>query len=125
MRHLPQEWNREEVIRVFNRVWDAIDGKVSTATTTKTAPTINSAAAGSYSSTGTGTKGDTGDTGATGATGAVGDILVGARFEYEVLTDAEGNILTDESGYALMGMDMTPVPLTGVDGADVGLLSRT
>lgn len=127
MRHLPINNSPQELIRVVNRIWDAIEtgGSLATANTkTKTSVAMSSGggSVGSVSSGSAGTPGLDGAAGATGPTGDPGLALVGSRNDWEVLVDSDGGILTDENGYALMGVNSSNEVLCGVDGNMISVL---
>lgn len=118
MRHLPNSNEREEIVRVINRIWDAIDSVNTNGTSQNTKKSITQTGVVGFSGGSTSSKGDKGDKGETGPTGTKGgeDLLVGNLNQWEVLIASDGGILVGPSGYALMGVNTSSVVLCGVTG---------
>lgn len=115
MRHLPINNTPPELIRVVNRIWDAIEkGSDVAPTVTTRSNTGISGSGGGSSSVSVGPAGPAGVDGADGATGDPGLALVGAKDKREVLMELDGSVLTDEHGYALIGVNTENEVLCGV-----------
>lgn len=110
------------MVRVINRIWDAIG---NTSSSLVGPVTTTGKASSGQSSQVQGAQGLQGLPGATGPTGAAGgeNLLVGKRDDWEFLVGDDGSILTDENGYALIGINSSDELLYGVDGNVVGPLS--
>ncbi len=72
-----------------------------------------------------GPQGATGATGPAGAAGSAANLLVGANHQIEVLMGPDGSILTDNLGYALMGVNVTSTIITGADTVSIGVLNAS
>lgn len=46
--------------------------------------------------------------------GGISSLMTGAEETVEVLTDPNGSVLTDENGYALLGVKVSSILMTGV-----------
>lgn len=55
--------------------------------------------------------------------GGISILLTGAEETVEVLTDPNGSVLTDENGYALLGVKVSSTIMTGVGDTAVEVLS--
>lgn len=73
----------------------------------------------------TGPTGPTGPQGPAGADGSAANLLVGANHQIEVLMGPTGDILTDNWGLALMGVNVASTIITGADTVSVGVLNAT
>jgi len=81
---------------------------------------------GSAGTTGSvGPAGPTGATGPAGADGSAANLLVGANHQVEILVGPTGDVLTDNWGLALMGVNVTSTIITGSDTVSVGVLNAT
>lgn len=70
-----------------------------------------------------GPQGPKGDTGPAGADGSAANLLVGANHQVEVLLGPTGDVLTDEWGLALMGVNVTSTIITGAGNVSLEVLN--
>lgn len=72
-----------------------------------------------------GPQGPKGDTGPAGADGSAANLLVGANHQVEVLLGPTGDVLTDERGLALMGVNVTSTIITGAGNVSIEVLNAS
>ena len=77
------------------------------------------------SSASVGPVGPQGATGPAGADGSVASMLVGANHQVEVLVGPTGDVLTDEWGLALMGVNVTSTVITGAGSVSIEVLNAS
>ena len=73
----------------------------------------------------TGPTGPTGLQGPAGVDGSAANLLVGANHQVEVLVGPNGDVLTDNWGLALMGVNVTSTIITGADTVSIGVLNAS
>lgn len=116
--HLPHSNELAELRRVLELIQREHAKSVSTlATTVKTATASSSGSIGAV--------GATGATGAAGADGSTASMLVGAEHAFEVLMASDGGVLTDENGYALIGVKVYSTIITGAGTSSFEVLNAT
>ena len=116
-------------VQELNRVLELIQKQGNSAPTSSNAQNSSSPSGGSgssvFGSTTTGTPGPPGKDGVAGVNGSTASLLVGADLIPEILLDANNNVLTDESGYALIGIHVSSSILTGAGVSSIEVLSGT
>ena len=114
-------------VQELNRVLELIQKQGNSAPASSNAQNSSSPSGGSgsivFGSTATGTTGPTGPAGPAGVDGSTASLLVGADLIPEALLAANGDILTDESGYALIGVHVSSSILTGTGVSSIEVLS--
>jgi hypothetical protein len=117
MIHLPNSTDIAEIRRVFELVQREQPKEATTTTTTtpkkQAGVTATQSSTSSSGGSSVGIPGPQGPAGADG-TSASSNLMVGAMLVPEILLDANGDVLTDPSGYALIGVKVESVVLTGI-----------
>lgn len=107
----------------INRVLELIQKNPAASVVSNTSASPSGGGGGiSVSVAATGAKGDKGDK---GDTGDVASMLVGTEMGFEVLVADNGDVLTDEFGYALMGVKVYTTIITGAGSASFEVLNAT
>ena len=113
----------------LNRVLELIQKEsakpVQTQTIINNAPSGGGTVIGASSAGQTGPTGPTGPQGPAGADGSAANLLVGANHQVEVLVGPNGDVLTDNWGLALMGVNVTSTIITGADTVSIGVLNAS
>jgi hypothetical protein len=120
--HLPLNTTLPELRRVLELIQKQTTTQLAASQATTVAPSGGSSA---VSGSSTGTQGPKGDTGAAGAPGSAANLLVGANHQIEVLFGPDGSVLTDNLGYALIGVNVSSTIITGADTLSIGVLNAT
>ena len=85
----------------------------------------SSSPGGGGSSASVGPQGPQGPAGPAGADGSAANLLVGANHQVEVLVGPTGDVLTDEWGLALMGVNVTSTVITGAGSVSIEVLNAS
>ena len=114
-------------VQELNRVLELIQKRGNSAPTSSNAQNSSSPSGGSsiLGSTAPGTPGPPGKAGVDGINGSTASLIVGADLIPEILLDANHNVLTDENGYALIGIHVSSSILTGAGVSSIEVLSGT
>ena len=111
-------------VQELNRVLELIQRPGNAAPTPSNAQNSSSPSGGSGSSVfGSTATGATGPAGPAGVNGTTATMIVGADLIPEILLDANHNVLTDENGYALIGIHVSSSILTGAGVSSIEVLS--
>ena len=120
--HLPQNTTLPELRRVLELIQKQTTNKIlNTPNISSSSPSGGSG----VSSASVGPVGPQGATGPAGADGSVASMLVGANHQVEVLVGPTGDILTDEWGLALMGVNVTSTVITGAGSVSIEVLNAS
>ena len=111
-----------ELNRVLELIQKESARQGTTQTITSNMPSGGGAVIGGTSS---GQVGPTGPQGPAGADGSAANLLVGANHQVEVLVGPTGDVLTDNWGLALMGVNVTSTIITGADTVSIGVLNAS
>lgn len=118
MIHRVHSTNLVEVNRVLELIQKQVGENI-------TAQVAKATSAGGGTTTGTSVVGPAGPTGPAGADGSHADMLVGAEQSVEILLDANGDVLTDNLGYALLGVKVSSTIITGAGSSSFEVLNAT
>ena len=120
--HLPQNTTLPELRRVLELIQKQSTQQVQTVTTT--APQGGAGVSGGGSAS-VGPQGPQGPAGPAGADGSTAQMLVGANHQVEVLVGPTGDVLTDNWGLALMGVNVTSTVITGAGSVSIEVLNAS
>ena len=114
-----------ELNRVLELIQKESTSKTLNQTNFSSSPFGGGAVIGGTSGGQTGPAGPTGPQGPAGADGSAANLLVGANHQVEVLVGPNGDVLTDNRGLALMGVNVTSTIITGADTVSIGVLNAS
>lgn len=120
--HLPQNTTLPELRRVLELIQKQTTNQILNPTGISSSTPSGGAGVSSAS---VGPQGPKGDTGPAGADGSTASMLVGANHQVEVLVGPTGDVLTDEWGLALMGVNVTSTVITGAGSVSIEVLNAT
>lgn len=122
--HLPQNTSLPEIRRVMELIQKGVSA-ATVSTVGRSGALYGGVGTSGGSSSAVGPQGPTGATGPAGADGSPANLLVGANTQVEILVGPNGDVLTDNMGLALMGVNVTSAVLSGSDNVNIGVLNAT
>ena len=120
--HLPQNTTLPELRRVLELIQKQTTNQILNPTSISSS---TPSGGGGVSSASVGPQGPKGDTGPAGADGSAANLLVGANHQVEVLVGPTGDVLTDNWGLALMGVNVSSTVITGAGSVSIEVLNAT
>lgn len=120
--HLPQNTTLPELRRVLELIQKQSTQQVQTAIATTPQGGSGISVGGSAS---VGPQGPQGPAGPAGADGSTTQMLVGANHQVEVLVGPTGDVLTDNWGLALMGVNVSSTVITGAGSVSIEVLNAS
>ena len=120
--HLPQNTTLPELRRVLELIQKQTTNQILNPTSISSSTPSGGMGVSSAS---VGPQGPQGPAGPAGADGSTASMLVGANHQVEVLVGPTGDVLTDEWGLALMGVNVTSTVITGAGSVSIEVLNAS